>query len=427
VQVTRAPQWLLPALMGAGAAIGLVLGGTLGGHWKDPGWAAFVFVVRSPGVVFLSLLQALAVPLVMVSVLLSVANLGASRRMGRAMAVTIGYFLFSTLLAVITGILLVSSLQPGHAFPLSSASPPEHAATSTAEALSGVVKNMFPSNLFAAATGGNILGLIIFAALFGVVLGRLGARARPLLDVLDVLNEALMRFVRALIWFAPIGILALVADRIGTAGGGAAVRVELGRLRSYGFTVVLGLAIHAVVTLPVILRLIARRAPHRFAGKMSDALLTAFATASSAATLAVTLRCLTEKAEVSPRAAELVVPLGTTVNMNGTALYEAVAVIFIAQASGIPLGPTHLVVIALTATLAAVGAAAIPEAGLVTMVLVLAAAGLPATGIGMLLSIDWILDRVRTSVNVWGDAVGAAVVERWMPDREARIESTSEG
>jgi solute carrier family 1 (neuronal/epithelial high affinity glutamate transporter), member 1 len=415
----KTPAWLLPALMGVGAAIGLTLGGTLGGHWKDPGWAAFVFVVRTPGVVFLSLLQALAVPLVMVSVLLAVANLGATRSMGRALGVTIAYFLLSTLLAVITGMLLVGAIQPGREFPMATASLPEHAATSTAEALSGVVKNMFPSNLFAAATGGNILGLIIFSALFGVVLGRLKERARPLLRVLEVLNDALMRFVRALIWFAPIGILALVADRIGAAGGGSAVREELGRLRAYSLTVVLGLSIHAIFTLPLILRLVARRAPHRFAGKLSDALLTAFATASSAATLAVTLRCLTEKADVSPRAAELVVPLGTTVNMNGTALYEAVAVIFIAQASGVPLGPAHFVVIALTATLAAVGAAAIPEAGLVTMVLVLAAAGLPPTGIGMLLSIDWILDRVRTAVNVWGDAVGAAVVDRWMPEEPA--------
>jgi len=177
-------------------------------------------------------------------------------------------------------------------------------------------------------------------------------------------------------------------------------------------TVVAGLTLHACVTLPLLLWIFTRRSPRRYAAGMSDALLTAFGTASSAAAMGVTLRSVTEKNGVSRRAAELVIPLGTTVNMNGTALYEAVAVLFIAQASGIHLDFARLVVLALTATLAAVGAAAIPEAGLVTMVLVLSAVGLPASGIGVLLSIDWILDRARTAVNVWGDAVGAAVVER---------------
>jgi Na+/H+-dicarboxylate symporter len=268
--------------------------------------------------------------------------------------------------------------------------------------------------VFAAATEGNVLGLIVVAIFFGGILGAQGERARPLLAVLDTLDDALMRLVRLLVWFAPLGLLCLVADRIGKAGGGGAVRVELARLGGYALTVVIGLVGHACITLPAILWLFTRRSPWRFAAGMSDALLTAFGTASSAATLGVTLRSVTEKNGVSPRAAELVVPLGTTVNMNGTALYEAVAVVFIAQASGVQLDLGKLIVLALTATLAAVGAAAIPEAGLVTMVLVLGAVGLPPTGIGVLLSIDWILDRARTTVNVWGDAVGAAVVEPHM-------------
>jgi Na+/H+-dicarboxylate symporter len=176
--------------------------------------------------------------------------------------------------------------------------------------------------------------------------------------------------------------------------------------------VLTGLALHAFVTLPLLLLVLARRNPLRFFSGMGDSLVTAFGTASSAATLGVTLACLQEKNGVSARAADFVVPLGTTVNMNGTALYEAVAVLFIAQSLGIELGAASQMVVVMTATLAAIGAAAIPEAGLVTMLLVLTAVGLPPEGIGLILSIDWILDRFRTAVNVWGDAVGAAVVDR---------------
>jgi Na+/H+-dicarboxylate symporter len=162
----------------------------------------------------------------------------------------------------------------------------------------------------------------------------------------------------------------------------------------------------------MLLRFVAGRPVRRYAAGMLDALITAFGTASSAATMAVTLRGVIEKNGVGRRSADLVIPLGTTVNMDGTALYEAVAVVFIAQSLGIELSLVEHLLIAVTATLAAIGAAAIPEAGLVTMVLVLSAVGLPAESVGLLLSIDWILDRFRTAVNVWGDSVGAALVDR---------------
>jgi Na+/H+-dicarboxylate symporter len=189
---------------------------------------------------------------------------------------------------------------------------------------------------------------------------------------------------------------------------------EVAGLGWYAGTVLLGLGIHAFVSLPLVLLLVARRNPLRYLAGMGDALITAFGTASSAATLGVTLECVTKRNGVSERAAEFVVPLGTTVNMDGTALYEAVAVLFIAQTMGIELPVSRQLVVLVTATLAAIGAAAIPEAGLVTMVLVLTAVGLPAEGVGLILSIDWILDRFRTAVNVWGDSVGAAVVDRRM-------------
>jgi len=180
----------------------------------------------------------------------------------------------------------------------------------------------------------------------------------------------------------------------------------------YVATVLSGLAIHALITLPLILWIFTRRNPIRFIGQMSQALLTAFSTASSSATLPVTLECAITKARISSRSADFVIPLGATINMDGTALYEAAAAIFIAQAIGMDLSLTQQLTVAITATLAAIGAAGIPEAGLVTMVIVLNAVGIPTGYIGLILAVDWFLDRFRTAVNVFGDTVGAAVIEK---------------
>jgi Na+/H+-dicarboxylate symporter len=195
-------------------------------------------------------------------------------------------------------------------------------------------------------------------------------------------------------------------------GGGVAFAGELAKVGKYSLTVLVGLGAHGVIVLPLLLLLVARRNPWLYARNMGQALTTAFSTASSSATLPVTMECVEEKNGVSPASGDLVLPVGATINMDGTALYEAVAAIFIAQSYGIPLGFGDQLIIFFTATLAAVGAAGIPEAGLVTMVLVLQSVGLPLEGIGAILAVDWFLDRFRTTVNVWGDAVGAAVVER---------------
>jgi Na+/H+-dicarboxylate symporter len=276
---------------------------------------------------------------------------------------------------------------------------------------------MFPANLTAAAVEFNILGLIVFSLMFGGAVSALGERGKPLVQLFDIANEALLGLVQLVVWLAPLGILGLVADRLGKAGGGAAVWLELKRLAWYAATVILGLTIHSLVTLPAILKVFARRNIREFAAGMLDALLTAFGTASSAATMGVTLRCLIDRLGVSRRAADFVIPVGTTVNMNGTALYEAVAALFAAQSLGLHLGLGQQIVVLLTATLAAVGAAAIPEAGLVTLILVMTAVGLPPEAVGMIVSIDWILDRFRTTVNVWGDAVVAAAVDRHIPEQ----------
>ena len=186
--------------------------------------------------------------------------------------------------------------------------------------------------------------------------------------------------------------------------------MELGK---YVLSVVVGLAVHGIVVLPVLLMILAKRNPLKYLSHVAKALLTAFSTASSSATLPLTMEGVIDEARVSPRVGRFVLPLGATINMDGTALYEAVAVIFIAQSYGIDLSSGQMVIVFFTATLAAIGAAGIPEAGLVTMVLVLQAVGLPMEGIGIILAVDWLLDRFRTTVNVWGDCIGAAVIDRF--------------
>ena len=219
-------------------------------------------------------------------------------------------------------------------------------------------------------------------------------------------------------YFAPIGVFALIASKLGAAGGGDLFLVELAKIGKYAWTVILALLLHGVLVLPAILYFVTRRNPLTYLKNLTAALTTAFSTASSSATLPITIECAEENNQVSRKASLFVLPLGATVNMNGTALYEAVAVMFIAQMMGIEMGFAEQMIVLITATLAGIGAAGIPEAGLVTMVMVLQAVGLPLEGIGMLLSIDWFLDRCRTTLNVWGDSVGAAVVgtleEKWV-------------
>ncbi|MDA0836670.1 MAG: dicarboxylate/amino acid:cation symporter [Planctomycetota bacterium] len=278
--------------------------------------------------------------------------------------------------------------------------------------LKRVILGMIPTNIFESMVNMDVLPLIVFSILFGGALASLGDRGKPAVQVIDSANEGIMTIVWWVMMVAPIGIFGLVAGRIGIAGGFAGFWPQLVALGKYSLTVVVGLAIHGFIVLPLILLFFAKRNPLEYARNMGSALLNAFSTASSSATLPLTMEGVEKGNGVSGRTASFVLPLGATVNMDGTALYEAVAAIFIAQVYGIDLGEGKQIIIFLTATLAAIGAAGIPEAGLVTMVIVLKAAGLPIEGIGLILSIDWLLDRFRTTLNVWGDAVGAAVIDR---------------
>jgi len=270
---------------------------------------------------------------------------------------------------------------------------------------------LIPKNIFTAMANMEILPLIFFSLLIGAALSVLGQKGKIAIDLIESLNTGLMKIIDWIMFVAPFGIFGLIASRIGEAGGFQQFLPELFALGKYCLTVLTGLFFHGVITLPLILYIFSRRNPWVFFSGMSTAVLNAFSTASSSATLPLTIEGVEKKNNISNRTASFVLPLGATVNMDGTALYEAVAAMFIAQVYGISLGPVEQIIIFCTATLAAIGAAGIPQAGLVTMVIVLKAVNLPVEGIGLILTIDWLLDRFRTAVNVWGDSIGAAVVE----------------
>ena len=274
-------------------------------------------------------------------------------------------------------------------------------------------QGMIPSNIFKAMANMEILPLIFFSLLIGIALSMIGQKGEPVIAIFNGLNEAVMKIVHWIMFLAPIGIFGLIAGRIGKAGGFVGFWPELVAVGKYSITVLLALAVHGIIILPTMLFLLGKRNPIQYVKGVGSALLNAFSTASSSATLPLTTQGVKEQNGISNRTASFVLPLGATVNMDGTALYEAVAVMFIAQVYGISMGPVEQTIIVLTATLAAIGAAGIPEAGLVTMVIVLNAVGLPVEGVALILSIDWLLDRFRTTVNVWGDSVGAGIIETY--------------
>ena len=373
------------------------------------------------GEIFLNLLTMMVVPLVMASVMSGIIGLGDIRKLGRPGGLAVTYYLMTTVLAVIVGLLMVNLIQPGVGVDqttLDASLAEGQVSTAGREdadlgtILRGLVLMLFTDNLIESAAETSLLPLILFSIIFAGMLTTMATRVQALTKIIVQVNEALLSFILLLMKLAPFGIFCLVTARFGEAQAGGNLGAVLQQTGAYFGTVLAGLGVHAFLTLPLILWIFTRRNPFRFMYQMSQALLTAFSTASSTATLPITMNCAVEKAKVSKQSSDFVLPLGATINMDGTALYEAAAAIFIAQAIGFELTITSQLVIAVTATMAAIGAAGIPEAGLVTMVIVLNAVGLPVEYIGLILSVDWLLDRFRTAVNVFGDSLGSAVVEK---------------
>jgi solute carrier family 1 (neuronal/epithelial high affinity glutamate transporter), member 1 len=375
-----------------------------------------MLVVEWIGEMFLDALKMLVVPLIISSMIVGIAGLGDIRKVGKTGLIALIYFMVTTCIAVGIGLVMVNIIEPGVAVKMTVEQVPEKVLGKDAIGITDILKSFVSPNLVESMVKMEILPLIIFSLVFGAVLTTLGEPGKRAIDFFDTVNAAVMKIVHLLMYFAPIGVFALIASKLGAAGGGDLFLEELAKIGKYVSTVISALLVHGLVVLPLVLFLTTRKNPLIYFKNVTPALTTAFSTASSSATLPVTIECAEENNQVSRKASLFVLPLAATVNMNGTALYESVAALFIAQMLGIHLGFGEQMIVFLTATLAAIGAAGIPEAGLVTMVMVLQSVGLPLEGIGMLLSMDWFLDRCRTTINVWGDSIGAAVVDKFEED-----------
>lgn len=401
----RRDRWLTIAVL-----LAMVLAVAVGAGLRAvPGGAEWVGLVSWLGVLFKQLLLMLIYPLVFVTMVLGVASLGDIRKVGGIASTSVAYFMTTTAIAVAIGMVLVNVIRPGEGASLMTleATDVAVAEVGVGEFFVDLLRNTF-KNPFASAANGDVLALLAFGLVLGAALTTVGDRGKAALDAFGGINDALFRLVDWVMYLAPIGVFALLLDIVVAQGLGVLIQ-----LRDYVFTVVLALGIHGLIVLPLIAAVVGRVSPRRFFRAWTRPASVAFSTASSAATMPVTLQTVQEDLGVSKRTSSFVVPLGTTVNMDGTALYEAVAAIFIAQLyPEIDLTFGQQLIVFATAVTAAVGAAGIPGAGLVTMGIVLVAVGLPLEAVGLIYAVDRLLDMCRTAVNVTGDMVGCLVVDR---------------
>jgi Na+/H+-dicarboxylate symporter len=384
------------------------------GYFVPESLAATSFI----GTLFLRILFLLIVPIIVVSMLAGIFQFEDFSQLGSIGLRTVTYYVATTALAVATGLILVNILTPGMNTDSRSREnvqieERDHStAPSPTGGLKEVVLKIIPANVVSAASEGNVLGLIFFTTMLAIALLAQGdACTTYIKPIVDTTFNALIWLVDYAMLIAPFGVFGLVSATVSDAVANnmiATTGIEIGR---YFITVLAGLLFHGCVTLPIILMFFGI-SPRRFAAAMLPALTTAFSTASSTATLPLTIESLTDRGGVPNRIASFVAPLGATVNMDGTAIYEAVAAIFIANMYGVDLTFGQQFVIFLTATFSAIGAAGIPGAGLIMMTLVLDSVGLPAAGIGLIVGVDRVLDMFRTSINVWGDSIGAAIVAK---------------
>ena len=364
------------------------------------------------GTLFMRLLRMIIVPLVLTSIISGVASAGGGRVVGRMFGKTLTYYMVSSFLAALTGLILFNIINPGRGYPVpADIETPDLA---TPDSLIDLLLDVVPTNFFAAASGGDMLGIIFFCIVFGVAITTLpeGPRTK-ITSLVDALFKAMMALTRGIIKLLPIGVFGLIVTL--TAGTGLQAA---GNLAQYVVALSSGLAFHFLITLPLLLYFWGRVSPWKHMMNMREPLLVAFSTSSSAATLPVTLTTVRKKVGVSNRVSSFTLPMGATVNMDGTAVMECVGALFIAQALGAEIGFMTQVAVVFTALLASIGAAAVPSAGLVVIFIILNVIGIGDNPqalliVGAMLSIDRPLDMARTAVNVYSDSCAAAVVGKW--------------
>lgn len=362
------------------------------------------------GVIFLRALKMVIVPLIFASIISGVTSIGSGKSLGRIGLKTITYYIATSTIAIITGLFLVNLIRPGVNVDMGFAESVDSLPTGSGK-LNDILIRMIPENIVDSMARADILPIIFFAILFGFFITQVTDNyRRPLTNFFEGLFEVMMKVTMFIIRFTPLGILGIVTKEV--ANNADKLLNIAGSMALYMLTVALALVIHATFTLPLILKFIARVNPLKHMKNMATPLLTAFSTVSSSATLPLTMEAVEHKSGVSNKITSFTLPLGATINMDGTALYECIAAIFIAQAYGVDLTFAQQVIIVITALLASIGAAGIPMAGLVMITVVLTAANLPLEGVGLIISVDLILDMMRTTVNVWSDSCGAVTIAR---------------
>ncbi len=377
-----------------------------------------VAILTFLGTLFLNALKMVVVPLVVSSIIVGVANVANDHAFGRLGAKTLGYYLMTSSISIIIGLSLVNLIMPGTVSDEASqrilATMPDTSEFmgkvegKAVGDIAAVFLRMVPENIFHAAAEGQLLGLIFFSAVFGFFMTKVsGNIGRSLADFWESVQEVMIRITLWIMRFMPYGVFALVAKTVIISGMESVLP-----LLKFFLTVLVALAFHFFIILPLLLRTIANVSPIQYMGQVIPALLTAFSTASSSATLPVSLNSIQQRAGVSKRVSSFVLPLGATVNMDGTALYECVVVVFIAQLYSVDLSFATQLSIVILALLTSIGVAGIPAASLVAITLILSAVGLPIEAIGLVLTVDRILDMCRTSVNVFSDLTGACVIAR---------------
>jgi len=396
------------ASMAIGAVVGILcnlvinkLGGSIGNNLNA---IAVEGLFRLLGQAFLALLQVLVVPLVFVSLVCGTAALDDVRKLGRIGIRTILLYLMTTAIAISLALVVSVAIGPGRGFGLST-----EASFQAAEApsLVDVLIGIFPKNVIGSMATGNMLQIIVFAILFGLALTLSGKPGKRLLGIFNDLNEIIMTLVWIVMKIAPLGVFGLIARTFAGQGFEA-----FGPLLKYFFLVLGVLFLHALVTYPVMLKLFSGLNPIRFLSKLREVQIFAFSTASSNATIPITLNAVEKRLGVSNSVASFTVPLGATINMDGTAIMQGVATVFISQAYGLGLEFSDYLLVIITATLASIGTAGVPGVGLILLGMVLKQVGLPVEGIGLIIGIDRLLDMVRTAVNVTGDSVVSCIVAK---------------
>jgi Na+/H+-dicarboxylate symporter len=389
--------------MVAGLGVGILINlsassGLLGAtfnHWLDDFIVVGVF--DAIGRIFVASLKLLVVPLVFVSLVCGASSLGSNSRMGAMAGKTLALYMFTTAVAITIALLLGTMIRPGDGIGLGEAST---FAAKAAPSLKDVIVDIFPSNPVQAMAEGNMLQVIVFSLLMGIAVSRSGEAGQRVRVWFEDMNEIIMKMVGILMELAPFGVFCLLAKLF--AGLGASAIIELGL---YFGTVVLALALHCFGVYASMLKVLTGLSIKRFFQHLRPVMMFAFSTSSSSATLPVTLRTAEEKLGIDNRVASFTIPLGATINMDGTAIMQGVATAFIAQAYQIDIGLGGYMTVILTATLASVGTAGVPGVGLITLAMVLQQVGLPVEGIALIIGVDRLLDMIRTAVNVTGDSM----------------------